>query len=71
MVGYVGWGFISYLGLDLGGKKGFVTLTKSFVQIGITKTFCYNNTMFGSVNETFGCCSKIFGCSNKHFICCP
>jgi len=23
------------------GKKGFVTLTKSFVKIGITKIFCY------------------------------
>ena len=49
----------------LHGKKGFVILTKSFVQIGITKTFCYNNKMFSSVNKTFGCCSKIFGCSNK------
>ena len=52
------------------GKKGFVILTKSFVKIGITKTFCYNK-MLSSVNKTFGCCSKIFGCSNKNFICCP
>jgi len=28
------------------GKKGFVKLTKSFVKIGITNTFCYNNKMF-------------------------
>ena len=52
------------------GKKCFVILTKSFVKIGIAKTFCYNK-MFSSVNKTFGCCSKIFGCSNKNFICCP
>jgi len=25
------------------GKKGFVIPTKSFVKIGITKIFCYNN----------------------------
>ena len=53
------------------GKKGFVILTKLFVKIWITKTFCYNNKMFSSVNKAFGCCSKIFGCSNKNFICCP
>jgi len=52
------------------GKKGFVPRTKSFVKIGITKIFGYNNKMFGSINKTFGCCSKIFGCSNKNFICC-
>ena len=51
-------------------KKGFVIATKSFVKIGITKIFCYNNKMFGSINKTFGCCGKIFGCSNKNFICC-
>jgi len=45
--------------------KGFVILTKSFVKIWITKTYCYNNKMFSSVNKTFGCCGKIFGCSNK------
>jgi len=32
------------------GKKDFVILTKSFVKIGITKTFSYNNKMFSSVN---------------------
>jgi len=53
------------------GKQGFVILTKSFVKIGITKTFCYNNKSFSPLNKTFGCCSKIFGCSNKYFICCP
>jgi len=54
------------------GKKGFVILTKSFVKIGITKTFCFNSKiMFSSVNKTFGCCSKIFGCSNTNFICSP
>jgi len=47
------------------GKKGFVTPTKSFVKIGITKILCYNNKMFSSINETFGCRSKIFGGSNK------
>jgi len=50
---------------SLHGMKGFVTSTKSFVKIGITKIFCYNNKMFSSINETFGCCSKIFGCRNK------
>jgi len=52
------------------GKKGFVVPTKSFVKIGITKIFCYNNKMFSSINNTFGCCSKIFGWSNKKLICC-
>jgi len=45
----------------LPGKNGFVMPTKSFVKIGITKLFCYNNEMFSSINKTFGCCSKIFG----------
>ena len=53
------------------GIKGFVIPTKSFVKIGITKIFCYNNKMFSSINKTFGCCSKIFSCRNKKFICCP
>jgi len=53
------------------GRKGFVMPTKSFVEIGITKIFCYKNNMFSSINKTFGCCSKIFGCSNKKNICCP
>jgi len=53
-------------------KKSFVKSTKSFFKIGITKLFCYNNKMFGSINnKTFGCCGKIFGCSNKNVICCP
>ena len=55
----------------LHGKKDFVVLTKSYVKIGITRTFCYNSNRFSSVNKTFGCCSKIFGCSNKKFNCCP
>jgi len=58
-------------GLTLHGIKGFVKPTKSFVKIGITKIFCYNNKMFSSIKKTFGCCSKIFGCSNKNVICCP
>jgi len=45
----------------LSRKKGFVIPTKSFVKIGITKIFCYNNKIFSSINKTFGCCSKIFG----------
>jgi len=53
------------------GKRDFVIPTKSFVKIGITKIFCYNNEMFGSINKTFDCCGEIFGCSNKIFICCP
>jgi len=32
--------------------KGFVIPTKSFVKIGITKTFSYNQ-MFSSINKTF------------------
>jgi len=35
------------------GIKGFVIPTKSFVKIGITKLFCYNNKMFSSINKTF------------------
>jgi len=50
------------------GKKGFVIPRKSFVEVGITKIFCYINKMFGSINKTFGCCGKTFGCSNKSFI---
>jgi len=42
--------------------KGFVIPTKSFVKIGVTKIFCYDNKMFSSINKTFG--------SNKKFICC-
>jgi len=53
------------------GIKGFVLPTKSFVKIGITKVFCYNNKMFSSINKTFGCCSKIFGCSNKNLFVVP
>jgi len=53
------------------GIKGFVTPTKSFVKIGITKIFCYSNKMFSSINKMFGCCSKIFVCTNKKIICCP
>jgi len=28
-------------------------------KIGITKIFCYNNKMFGSINKTFGCCGFV------------
>jgi len=41
-------------------KKGCVIPTKSFVKIGMTKVFCYNNKRFSSINETSGCCSKSF-----------
>jgi len=47
------------------GKKGCVILTKSFVKIGVTNTFCYNNKMFSSVNKTFGCCSEILVAATK------
>jgi len=53
------------------GIKDFVIPTKSFVKIGVTQVFCYNNKMFSSIHKTFGCCSDIFGCSNKKFIRCP
>jgi len=53
------------------GKKGFVTLAKSFVKIRITKTFCYSNKMFSTVNKKFGCWSKIFGCSDKKLFVVP
>jgi len=56
---------------NLHGIKGFVIRTKSFIKIGTTKIFCYNNKMFSSTNKTFGCSSKTFGCSNKKNICCP
>jgi len=48
----------------LHGKKGFVTPTKSFVKIGITKIFCYNK-MFGSINKTIDCCGKILVAATK------
>ena len=47
------------------GRKCFIIPTKSFVKIGITKIFCYNNKMCSSISKTFGCCCKIFGCSHK------
>ena len=53
------------------GIKCFVIPTKTFVKIGITKIFCYNNKMFSSISKTFGFCRKIVGCSNKKFICFP
>ena len=40
---------------QLHGIKGFVIPTKSFVKIGLTKIFGYNNKMFSSINKTFGC----------------
>jgi len=49
----------------LHGIKGFVIPTKSFVKIGITKIFCYNNKMFSSINKTFGCCSKFLVAATK------
>jgi len=51
--------------------KRFCYTKKSCVKIGITKTFCYNNKMFSSINKTFGFCSKIFGCSNKNLFVVP
>ena len=53
------------------GIKGFVIPTISFVKIGITKIFCYNNKIFSPINKTFGCCSEIFGCSNKKIFVVP
>ena len=40
-------------------------LTNSLVKIGITNTFCYNNKMFSSVNNTFGCCTKVLVTATK------
>jgi len=73
-ISFLFYDWMSFVGagvFDNHGKKGFVIPTKSFVKMGITKIFCYNNKMFGSPNKTFGCCGIIFGCGNKHFICCP
>jgi len=42
------------------GIKGFVIPTKSFVKIGTTKIFCYNNKMFTSINKTFGMLQQNF-----------
>ena len=47
------------------GKKGFVILTKSFVKIGITKTFCYNNKMFSSINKTLVAAVKFLVAATK------
>jgi len=53
-----------------GRRKCFVIPTKSFVKIGITKIFCYNNKMFSSINNTFGCCSKFLveGIKNSYVV---
>ena len=51
--------------LILHGKKSFVIPTKSFVKIGITKIFYYNNKMFSSINKTLGCCGKILVAATK------
>ena len=49
------------------GKKGFVILTESFVKIGITKTFCYNNKMLSSVNKTFWLLQQHFWLQQQKF----
>jgi len=53
------------------GRKGFVIPTKSFVKIGITKIFCYNNERFSSINNTFGCCSKVLVEATKNSFAVP
>ena len=47
------------------GKKGFVILTKSFVKIGTTKTFCYSNKMLSSVNESLAAAAKFLVTATK------
>jgi len=64
-------GYVVYAPSLMPRKKGFVIPTKSFVKIGITKIFCYNNKKLGSINKTFGCCGEIFGCSKKKIFVVP
>ena len=47
------------------GKKGFVILTKSFVKIGITKTFCYNNKVLSSVNKSLVAAANFLAAATK------
>ena len=42
----------------LHGIKGFVIPTKSFVKIGKTKIFCYNNKMFSSISKRLVAATK-------------
>jgi len=60
----------SEINAHLHGIKGFVIPTKSFVKIGTTKIFCYNNKMFRSVNKTFDAAAK-FWLQQQKIICCP
>jgi len=46
-------------------------LTKLFVKIVITKTFCYNNKIFSSVNKTFDCCSEFLVAATKNLFVVP
>jgi len=39
-------------------KKDFFIPAKSFVKIGITKIFCYNNKMFISINNSLVAAAK-------------
>jgi len=52
-------------------RSCYTVPTKSFVKIGITKIFCYNNKMFSYINKTFGCCSKIFVAATKNLFVVP
>jgi len=40
------------------GKGGLVIPTKSFVKIGITKLFCYNNKKFSSIKKRLVAAAK-------------
>jgi len=49
-------------------EKCFVILAKSFVKIWITKTFCYNNKMFSSVNKTFAAAKYLVAGTKNLFV---
>ena len=46
-------------------EKGFVIPTNLFVKIRITKIFCYNNRMFGSINKRLVAAAKFFVAATK------
>jgi len=50
------------------GIKGFVIPTKSFVKVGITKIFCYNNKLFSSINKKFAAAKFSVAATKQLFV---
>jgi len=53
------------------GRKGFVLPTKSFVKIGTTKIFCYDNKMFSSIKKRLVAAAKFLAAATKKLFVVP